>query len=98
MSKCTPYEKLCIKVFVTVLIITTLVSMGFGTFATKYNRDIQTTTNEISQLEADIDSIEISKQELTSFDRVCDVATSNGYTYQNDAVATNVGIINNEAQ
>ncbi len=96
--KKTPFEKLCIRVFACVLIVTTLVSMGFGTFATKYNRDIQTISNEISQLEGDIDSLAINKQELTSFDRISDIATSKGYTYQNDAVATNVGSSSDENQ
>lgn len=89
--KKTPFEKLCIRIFATVLIVTTLVSMGFGTFATKYNRDIQTINNEIAQLEGDIDSLTINKQELTSFDCISDIASAKGYTYQNDAVATNVG-------
>ena len=47
--------------------------------------------NEIDTLESDIDSLQMQKQELVSFNRVAEVATSKGYTYQNDATASTTG-------
>lgn len=34
----------------------------------------------------------MQKQELVSFNRVAEVATSKGYTYQNDATASTTGV------
>ena len=56
-----------------------------------YNRTIQKLQNEIDTLESDIDSLQMQKQELVSFNRVAEVATSKGYTYQNDATASTTG-------
>ena len=55
------------------------------------NRTIQKLQNEIDTLESDIDSLQMQKQELVSFNRVAEVATSKGYTYQNDATASTTG-------
>ena len=52
---------------------------------------IQKLQNEIDTLESDIDSLQMQKQELVSFNRVAEVATSKGYTYQNDATASTTG-------
>ena len=46
---------------------------------------------KIDTLESDIDSLQMQKQELVSFNRVAEVATSKGYTYQNDATASTTG-------
>ena len=72
-----------------------------------YNRTIQKFDNKIDftgkigiispyreqmdTLESDIDSLQMQKQELVSFNRVAEVATSKGYTYQNDATASTTG-------
>ena len=55
------------------------------------NQKIQKLQNEIDTLESDIDSLQMQKQELVSFNRVAEVATSKGYTYQNDATASTTG-------
>ena len=55
------------------------------------NDRIQKLQNEIDTLESDIDSLQMQKQELVSFNRVAEVATSKGYTYQNDATASTTG-------
>ena len=60
-------------------------------FESSYNRTIQKLQNEIDTLESDIDSLQMQKQELVSFNRVAEVATSKGYTYQNDATASTTG-------
>ena len=70
---------------------------GFESFAqvflieSSYNRTIQKLQNEIDTLESDIDSLQMQKQELVSFNRVAEVATSKGYTYQYDATASTTG-------
>ena len=80
----------------TFLIITTVIFI-FGIIMVKsvessYNRTIQKLKNEINTVESDIDSLQMQKQELVSFNRVAEVATSKGYTYQNDATASTTGV------
>ena len=80
--------------FAQVFLIVTIVVFVFGIIMVKsvessYNRTIQKLQNEIDTLESDIDSLQ--KQELVSFNRVAEVATSKGYTYQNDATASTTG-------
>ena len=79
--------------FAQVFLIVTIVVFVFGIIMVKssYNRTIQKLQNEIDTLESDIDSLQMQKQELVSFNRVAEVATSKGYTYQNDATASTTG-------
>ena len=82
--------------FAQVFLIVTIVVFVFGIIMVKsvessYNRTIQKLQNEIDTLESDIDSLQMQKQELASFNRVAEVATSKGYTYQNDATASTTG-------
>ena len=46
----------------------------------------------VKSVESDIDSLQMQKQELVSFNRVAEVTTSKGYTYQNDATASTAGV------
>ena len=78
--------------FAQVFLIVTIVVFVFGIIMVKsvessYNRTIQKLQNEIDTL----DSLQMQKQELVSFNRVAEVATSKGYTYQNDATASTTG-------
>lgn len=82
--------------FAQVFLIVTIVVFVFGIIMVKsvessYNRTIQKLQNEIDTLESDIDSLQMQKQELVSFNHVAEVATSKGYTYQNDATASTTG-------
>ena len=79
--------------FAQVFLIVTIVVFVFGIIMVEssYNRTIQKLQNEIDTLESDIDSLQMQKQELVSFNRVAEVATSKGYTYQNDATASTTG-------
>ena len=82
--------------FAQAFLIVTIVVFVFGIIMVKsvessYNRTIQKLQNEIDTLESDIDSLQMQKQELFSFNRVAEVATSKGYTYQNDATASTTG-------
>lgn len=82
--------------FAQVFLIVTIVVFVFGIIMVKsvessYNRTIQKLQNEIDTLESDIDSLQMQKQELVSFNRVAEVATSKGYAYQNDATASTTG-------
>ena len=82
--------------FAQVFLIVTIVVFVFGIIMVKsvessYNRTIQKLQNEIDTLESDIDSLQMQKQELVPFNRVAEVATSKGYTYQNDATASTTG-------
>ena len=49
-------------------------------------------TAQFNTVESDIDSLQMQKQELVSFNRVAEVTTSKGYTYQNDATASTAGV------
>ncbi|MGN1181676.1 MAG: hypothetical protein ACI4SR_01625, partial [Faecalibacillus sp.] len=53
-----------------------------------YNRQIQELKREIDTTNSEIDSLEMQKQELVSFNRISNVAIEKGYTYQNDATAS----------
>lgn len=82
--------------FAQVFLIVTIVVFVFGIIMVKsvessYNRTIQKLQSEIDTLESDVDSLQMQKQELVSFNRVAEVATSKGYTYQNDATASTTG-------
>ena len=82
--------------FAQVFLIVTIVVFVFGIIMVKsvessYNRTIQKLQNEIDTLESDIDSLQMQKQELVSFNRVAEVATSKVYTYQNNATASTTG-------
>ena len=82
--------------FAQVFLIVTIVVFVFGIIMVKsvessYNRTIQKLQNEIDTLESDIDSLQMQKQELVSFNRVAEVATSKACTYQNDATASTTG-------
>ena len=82
--------------FAQVFLIVTIVVFVFGIIMVKsvessYNRTIQKLQNEIDTLESDIDRLQMQKQELVSFNRVAEVATSKGSTYQNDATASTTG-------
>ena len=83
--------------FAQVFLIVTIVVFVFGIIMVKsvessYNRTIQKLQNEIDTLESDIDSLQMQKQELVSFNRVAEVTTSKGYTYQNDATSSTTGV------
>ena len=82
--------------FAQVFLIVTIVVFVFGIIMVKsvessYNRTIQKLQNEIDTLESDIDSLQMQKQELVSFNRVAEVETSKGYNYKNDATASTTG-------
>ena len=76
-----------------------IISMVIFIFGITYVRSLESSCNqeaqqiekEIKVLQDEIDSLEMQKQELVSFNRVAEVATSKGYTYQNDATASTTG-------
>lgn len=48
------------------------------------NKEVQEVQSNISKYESEIDSLEIQKTELVSFNHLAEVAKNNGYKYQND--------------
>ena len=73
------------------LIITTFIFV-FGITFTKsyeasYNKKIQVLQKQIETTKSEIDDLEMQKQELTTFNRVAEVAQKNGYTYYSSATA-----------
>lgn len=74
------------------LIISTVIFV-FGIIGVKskessYNRTMQQLEKEIKTLRDDIDSLEMQKQELASFQRLTTIANQKGYTYSNESVAS----------
>ncbi|WP_281074955.1 hypothetical protein [Catenibacterium sp. co_0103] len=53
-----------------------------NSYESQLNAKIKKTQDEISNVQSDIDALEMSKQELASFSRMKDVATKKGYDYQ----------------
>ena len=80
------------ELFAQKFLIISIFIFVFGMTAVKsiestYNREIQELPNEIATMNSEIDSLEMQKQELVSFNRISSVAAQKGYTYQNDATA-----------
>lgn len=65
-------------------------SIYLNSYESKLNANIKKTQDEISEVQSDIDALEMSKQELASFSRMKDVATTKGYDYQPSSAAAAV--------
>ena len=65
-------------------------SIYLNSYESKLNANIKETQDEISEVQSDIDALEMSKQELASFSRMKDVATKKGYDYQPSSAAAAV--------
>ena len=84
----------------TFLIFTTCIFIFGFTFVksyeASYNKQVQVLEKEIEKTQAEIDSLEMQKQELTSFYRVAAIAEQNGCQYQSPAVASTSSSNQNE--
>ena len=56
-------------------------------YEASYNKKIQVLQTQIETTKSEIEDLEIQKQELTTFNRVAEVAQKNGYTYYSSATA-----------
>lgn len=65
-------------------------SIYLNSYESQLNARIKKTQDEISNVQSDIDALEMSKQELASFSRMKDVATKKGYDYQPSSAAAAV--------
>ena len=65
-------------------------SIYLNSYESKLNANIKKTQDKISEIQSDIDALEMSKQELASFSRMKDVATKKGYDYQPSSAAAAV--------
>ena len=65
-------------------------SIYLNSYESQLNAKIKKTQDEISNVQSDIDALEMSKQELASFSRMKDVATKKGYDYQPSSTAAAV--------
>ena len=90
----TGFESFAQKFFIFTLVIFVFGIISIKSIESSYNRKIQTLQQEITTAQSDIDSLEMQKQELVSFNRLANVAQSQGYVYQNDAVAATSGETN----
>ena len=52
-----------------------------------FNKKIQVLQKQIETTKSEIDDLKMQKQELTTFNRVAEVAQKNGYTYYSSATA-----------
>jgi len=73
------------------LIFTTCIFIFGFTFVksyeASYNKKIQVLQKQIETTKSEIDDLKMQKQELTTFNRVAEVAQKNGYTYYSSATA-----------
>jgi len=83
----TGFESFAQKFLIITIFIFIFGIIGVKSVESSYNREIQELKTELNTINSEIDSLEMQKQELVSFNRISDVATSKGYTYQNDATA-----------
>ena len=65
-------------------------SIYLNSYESQLNANIKETQDKISEVQSDIDALEMSKQELASFSRMKDVATKKGYDYQTSSAAAAV--------
>ena len=65
-------------------------SIYLNSYESQRNSKIKNTQDQISNVQSDIDALEMSKQELASFSRMKDVATKKGYDYQPSSAAAAV--------
>ena len=91
-TKKTKFEAFSQRFLVISMVIFVFGIIGVKSMESSYNRTAQVLEKEIKTIKSDIDSLEMQKQELVSFNRVAEVATSKGYTYQNDATASTTGV------
>ena len=56
-------------------------------YEASYNKKIQVLQKQIETTKSEIDDLKMQKQELTTFNRVAEVAQKNGYTYYSSATA-----------
>lgn len=87
-KKQTGFESFAQKFLIITIFIFVFGIIGVKSVESSYNRQIQELRKELDTLNSEIDSLEMQKQELVSFNRISDVAISKGYTYQNDATAS----------
>ena len=90
-TKKTKFEAFSQRFLVISMVIFVFGIIGVKSMESSYNRTAQVLEKELKTIKSDIDSLEMQKQELVSFNRVAEVATSKGYTYQNDATASTTG-------
>lgn len=86
-KKKTGFESFAQKFLIITIFIFVFGIIGVKSIESTYNREIQKLQNELDTMSSEIDSLEMQKQELVSFNRISSVAASKGYTYQNDATA-----------
>lgn len=72
------------------------VEVYFQSIETVTNKNIQKTQSQISEYKSDLDSLEMEKTELVSFNRLAEVCEKNGYIYKNNYFQTNVNAQDNQ--
>ena len=65
-------------------------SIYLNSYESQLNAKIKKTQDQISNVQADTDALEMSKQDLAAFSRMKDVATKKGYDYQPSSAAAAV--------
>ena len=90
VKKPTQYEKFS-KTFLSITTLIFVFGLTFvKSYEASYNKQVQVLEKEIEKTQADIDALEMQKQELTSFYRVAAIAEQNGCKYQSPAVASTI--------
>lgn len=72
------------------------VEVYFQSIETVTNKNIQKTQLQISKYKSDLDSLEMEKTELVSFNRLAEVCKKNGYIYKNNYFQTSVNTQDNQ--
>lgn len=72
------------------------VEVYFQSIETVTNKNIQKTQSQINGYKSDLDSLEMEKTELVSFNRLAEVCEKNGYIYKNNYFQTNINAQNNQ--
>lgn len=83
-----------IRLSKTIFIITFIVYVFVGTYLNSSmastNIKVQRIENEIQQLNADVDGLDMKYVELTNFQKIYEIAKNNGYIYHHSSTAAAV--------
>lgn len=87
-KKRTGFEKFAQRFLVVTFVIFVFGIISVKALESSYNREYQKLEQDIATTKSTIDGLKMQKQELVSFDRLTSIASSKGYKYRSDAVAS----------
>lgn len=89
MKKISKFERFAVRFLMVSVIVFVLGIITINSIKSSNVRREQEIITAIKKTKSEIDTLNMQKKEKVSFNRLSTIASNNGYTYQNDAVASN---------